>query len=49
MFALLNFYRWDADAVRDDICDYVLDELGDRAGVVVLYVPKSWTDETAAV
>lgn len=35
MQRLLNFYRWDADAVRDDLRDYVLDELGDPAGVVV--------------
>ena|SRR5690242_7614035 len=35
MQRLLNFYRWDADAVRDDLRGYVLDELGDPAGVVV--------------
>jgi SRSO17 transposase len=32
---LLNFYRWDADAVRDDLRGYVLRHLGDPAGVVV--------------
>jgi SRSO17 transposase len=32
---LLNFYRWDADAVRDDLRGYVLNQLGDPAGVVV--------------
>lgn len=35
MQRLLNFYRWDADAVRDDLRSYVLDALADPAGVVV--------------
>ena len=35
MQRLLNFYRWDADAVRDDLRGYLLDHLGDPAGVVV--------------
>lgn len=35
MQRLLNFYRWDADAVRDDLRRHVLDRLGDPAGVVV--------------
>lgn len=35
MQRLLNFYRWDADAVRDDLRGYVLDHLGDPSGVVV--------------
>src|SRR3982074_2187304 len=35
MQRLLNFYSWDADAVRDDLRGYVLDHLGDPAGVVV--------------
>jgi SRSO17 transposase len=35
MQRLCNFYRWDADAVRDDLRGYVLDHLGDPAGVVV--------------
>jgi SRSO17 transposase len=35
MQRLLNFYRWDADAVRDDLRGYVLSHLGDPAGVVV--------------
>jgi SRSO17 transposase len=35
MQRLLNFYRWDADGVRDDLWSYVLDNLGDPAGVVV--------------
>jgi SRSO17 transposase len=35
MQRLLNFYRWDADSVRDDLRGYVLDHLGDPAGVVV--------------
>ena len=32
---LLNFSAWDADQVRDDSRGYVLDRLGDPAGVVV--------------
>ena len=35
MQRLLNFYRWDADAVRDDLRGYVLDHLSDPGGVVV--------------
>jgi len=35
MQRLLNFYRWDADAVRDDLRGYVLEHLGDPNGVVV--------------
>jgi SRSO17 transposase len=35
MQRLLNFYRWDAEAVRDDLRGYVLDHLGDPGGVVV--------------
>jgi SRSO17 transposase len=35
MQRLLNFYRWDAEAVRDDLRSYVLEQLGDPAGVVV--------------
>jgi SRSO17 transposase len=35
MQRLLNFYRWDADAVRDDLRGYVLEHLGDPSGVVV--------------
>jgi SRSO17 transposase len=33
---LLNAARWDADAVRDDLRDYVVERLGDRTGVLVL-------------
>jgi SRSO17 transposase len=33
---LLNKARWDADAVRDDLRDYVLEHLGDASGVLVL-------------
>jgi SRSO17 transposase len=33
---LLNKARWDADAVRDDLRDYVLEHLGDPSGVLVL-------------
>ena len=32
---MLNFSRWDAGAVRDDLRGYVLSNLGDPAGVVV--------------
>jgi SRSO17 transposase len=35
MQRLLNCYRWDADAVRDELRGYVLEHLGDRSGVVV--------------
>lgn len=35
MQRLLNFYRWDADDVRDDLRGYVLEHLGDRSGVAV--------------
>jgi len=35
MQRLLNFYRWDADAVRDDVRSYALRHLGDPSGVVV--------------
>jgi SRSO17 transposase len=35
MQRLLNFYSWDADAVRDDLRGYVLDVLGDPSGVMV--------------
>ena len=33
---LLNKARWDADAVRDDLRNYVLEHLGDPSGVLVL-------------
>jgi len=33
---LLNAAVWDADAVRDDLRDYVLDHVGDDAGVLVV-------------
>lgn len=35
MQRLLNFYRWDADAIRDDLREYVLNHIGDPGGVVV--------------
>jgi SRSO17 transposase len=35
MQRLLNFYRWDANAVRDDLRRYVLDHLAGPSGVVV--------------
>ena len=33
---LLNKARWDADAVRDDLRDYVVENLGDPSAVLVL-------------
>lgn len=35
MQRLLNFYRWNAEAVRDDLREYVLEHLRDPSGVVV--------------
>ncbi|MBW0010196.1 MAG: transposase [Pseudonocardiales bacterium] len=35
MQRLMNFYSWDADAVRDDLRGYVLNRLGDSSGVMV--------------
>jgi SRSO17 transposase len=35
MQRLLNFYRWDADAVRDDLRSHVLEHLDDPSGVAV--------------
>src|SRR5437762_11597466 len=32
---VLGYYRWDAGAVRDRLRGYLLDRLGDPAGVVV--------------
>jgi len=36
MQRLLAYADWDADAVRDDVRDYVVDHLGDPAGVLVV-------------
>jgi SRSO17 transposase len=36
MQRLLNHARWDADAVRDDLRDYVVEHLGDPDGVLVI-------------
>jgi DDE superfamily endonuclease len=33
---LLSRAVWDADAVRDDVRDYVIDHLGDPAAVLVV-------------
>jgi SRSO17 transposase len=33
---LLNHARWDADEVRDDLRDYVVEHLGDPGGVLVI-------------
>jgi len=35
MQRLLNFYRWDAEAMRDDLRAYVLEHLADPSGVFV--------------
>jgi SRSO17 transposase len=35
MQRLLNFYAWDADAMRDDLRGYVLEQLADPSGVFV--------------
>ena len=32
----LKVYRWDAEAVRDDLCGYVLEHLGTPEGVMVI-------------
>ena len=36
MQRLLNGSGWDADGVRDDLCDYVVEHLGDPGAVLVL-------------
>jgi SRSO17 transposase len=36
MQRLLNGAGWDADGVRDDVCDYVVEHLGDPDAVLVL-------------
>ncbi len=36
MQRLLNHARWDADQVRDDLRDYVVEQLGDPGGVLVV-------------
>jgi SRSO17 transposase len=36
MQSLLAEARWDADAVRDDLRRYVVDELGERGGVLIV-------------
>ena len=36
MQRLLAYADWDPDTVRDDVRDYVVEHLGDRAGVLVL-------------
>ena len=33
---LLSGYRWDADLVRDDLRDYVVEHLGQEDGVLVV-------------
>jgi hypothetical protein len=49
MQRLLNFYAWDADTVREDLRGYVLDRLGDPAGVVVAEVVPALVEVEAAV
>jgi SRSO17 transposase len=36
MQRLLTTARWDADALRDDVCGYVVEQLGDPDGVLVV-------------
>src|SRR3954462_10049299 len=36
MQRLLNHADWNADAVRDDLCDYVVEHLGDEQAVLVV-------------
>lgn len=36
MQRLLNSAKWDADAVRDDLCAYVVEHLGDREAILVI-------------
>jgi SRSO17 transposase len=36
MQRLLNGAKWDADAVRDDLCSYVVEHLGDETAVLVV-------------
>jgi SRSO17 transposase len=36
MQRLLNHARWDPDALRDDVRGYVMERLGDPAGVLVV-------------
>src|SRR5947207_7036113 len=36
MQRLLNAADWDVDAVRDDLRDYVVEQLGDPAGVLIV-------------
>jgi SRSO17 transposase len=36
MQRLLTTTRWDAEAVRDDVCAYVVEQLGDPGGVLVV-------------
>ena len=38
---LLYSYRWDANLVRDDLRDYVMEHLGDADGVLVVDEPGS--------
>jgi hypothetical protein len=36
MQRLLNNFQWDADAVRDDLRDYVAEHLGEADGVLIV-------------
>jgi hypothetical protein len=46
MQRLLAYADWDADAVRDDVRDYVVEHLGDPAGVLVVDLcrPRNYAD-----
>jgi SRSO17 transposase len=39
---LLERARWDADAVRDDVRGYVVEQLADPGGVLVVDLCRSW-------
>jgi SRSO17 transposase len=43
---LLSRAKWDADAVRDDLRDYVVDAFGDPGAVLVvdLYRPRNYAE-----
>jgi SRSO17 transposase len=39
---LLRRADWDVDGVRDDVRDYVIGHLGDREGVLIADLCRSW-------
>ena len=42
MQRLLRRADWDIDGVRDDVRDYVIEHLGDRGGVLIADLCRSW-------